>query len=374
MNTKVRLLIYVLAIGFSLAQFNCSQQDAHSEEKDKSATTDADSLAAKDKDDKDKKKEQIDLIPVEVTTLNAGEISSFILLSSNLETERMADVYSRVQGVMEKIKVEEGQEVRKGEILATLEADEYKLAAAKALVDFQKQKSVFERAQQMHAKKLFSNEEFEQAKFTKESAEIAYKQAKLNLDYTQIEAPISGVVGERLSRVGDRVQPSDKLFSVVNTEEIIAVIHVPEKEIGRIRTGQDAFVMSDHLGVNQFLGKVKRVSPVVDPQSGTFKVTIGIRNRANKLRPGMFINVHVITETHKDAVLVPKSAIVYENETMNVYVVRDSLAHKLVLNSGFQNYEFIEALDGLQAGDKIIVVGQSGLKDQTKVKVVSERS
>lgn len=373
MNVRVRFLLYALAITFGLMQMNCSQQDAHSEEKDKTATAKADTTAG-DATKEEKKDAAEDLIPVEVTTLRQGEISSFILLSSNLETERMADVYSRVQGVVEKILVEEGQTVSKGQILATLEADEYELASQRALVDFHKQESIFERAEQMHAKKLFSNEEFEQAKFTKESAEIAYKQAKLNLDYTRIESPISGVVGERLVRVGDRVQPSAKLFAVVNTEEIIAVIHVPEKEIGRIRIGQEAFVMSDHLANHQFLGKVKRVSPVVDPQSGTFKVTIGINNKSNKLRPGMFINVHVITETHMDAVLVPKPAIVYENENMNVFVVRDSIAHKAVLNAGFQNYEFVEALNGLEPGDQIIIVGQSGLKDQTKVKVVSERS
>ncbi len=373
MSTKVGFLIYGFVILFSLSQFNCSQQDAHSKEKDKTSTTDADSTADNEKDGK-KKKEMDDLIPVEVITLKTGEISSFILLSSNLETERMADVYSRVQGVLKRVKFEEGRTVKKGDILATLEADEYELAAQKALVDYKKQKAVFERAKQMHAKNLFSNEEFEQAKFTKESAEIAYKQAKLNLDYTRIESPISGVVGERLTRVGDRVQPTDKLFSVVNTQDIIAVIHVPEKEIGRIKIGQEAFVMSDHMAGHQFVGKVKRVSPVVDPQSGTFKVTIGIRNESNKLRPGMFINVHVITETHLDAVLVPKAAIVYENESLNVYVVRDSIAEKTVLNAGFQDYEFIESADGLQAGDQIIIVGQSGLKDKTKVKIVSERS
>ncbi len=374
MNTKVRFLIYGLALLFSLAQFNCSRQDAHSEEKDKAAKADADSVAARDKDGKDKKTEDSDLVPVEVTRLKIGEISSFILLSSNLETERMADVYSRVQGVLKSIRVEEGQTVKKGETLATLEADEYALAEQKAKVDFLQQKNASTRAEQMYAKNLLSIEEFEQAKFARESAEIAYKQAKLNLDYTRIEAPISGVVGERLVRVGDRVQPANKLFSVVNTREIIAVIHVPEKEIGRIHRGQEAFVMSDHMPGHQFAGKVKRVSPVVDPASGTFKVTVGIRNQSDKLRPGMFINVHVITETHLDAVLVPKTAIVYENETMNVYVVRDSVAYKTELNSGFQNYEFVEALQGLKADDKIIVVGQSGLKDKTRVKIVSERS
>ena len=102
MNTKVRLLIYGLAIVFCLAQWNCTQQDARSEEKDKTVKADADSVATKDHDKKDKKDEkkddESDLVPVEVTSLKFVEISSYIVLSSNLETERMDDVYSRVQG------------------------------------------------------------------------------------------------------------------------------------------------------------------------------------------------------------------------------------------------------------------------------------
>ncbi|HEX9655052.1 MAG TPA: efflux RND transporter periplasmic adaptor subunit, partial [bacterium] len=225
----------------------------------------------------------------------------------------------------------------------------------------------------MYEKQLLSKEEFDQARFQFEAREIQWKQAKLNLDYTRITSPISGVIGERLRRQGDRIQPSDKLFTVINTEEMIAVVHVPEKEIGKIAKGQQAFLTSDNLLGTQFSGWIKRVSPVVDPQSGTFKVTVGIRNEESKLRPGMFVNVHIITDTHQDAVLVPKTAIVYENEAMHVFVVRDSLAHKIALDAGYQDYEKVEARSGIAPDEPVIVVGQAGLKDKTKIKVVAQR-
>jgi membrane fusion protein (multidrug efflux system) len=123
----------------------------------------------------------------------------------------------------------------------------------------------------------------------------------------------------------------------------------------------------------QFTGWIKRVSPVVDPQSGTFKVTIGVKNVDNSLRAGMFVNTHIVVSTHENAVLIPKTAIVYENERMNVFVVRDTVAHKVSLKVGFQDNEKVEALADIEEGDKVIVVGQAGLKDQTKVKIVSER-
>lgn len=361
-------VILLLAIIW-LNQSGCSNSkaEATAESKEKAAAQN-DTLKAKTGDVRKDER-----VPVEVTTIKKGPISSFILLSSNVETERMADVYSRVQGIVEKIHVEEGDFVKKGQVLAELEAEEFELAESGAKVRFEQQQQAFQRAEAMFEKQLLSKEEFEEAKYTMENARIEWAKARLNLQYTKIESPIDGVIGERLCRPGDRIQPTDKLFSVVNTQDIIAVVHVPEKEIGKVKKGQEAFLTSDNLGDVRFQGWIKRVSPVVDPQSGTFKVTIGVRNESGRLRPGMFVNVHIITERRPEAILVPKTAVVYENEAMYVYLVRDDVAHKIRLNPGFQNYAAIEALSDIVAGDKVIVVGQAGLKDQSKVKIVATR-
>jgi membrane fusion protein (multidrug efflux system) len=319
------------------------------------------------------KPEDEELIPVEITKVKRGSISDFILLSSNLETEVMADVFARVQGIVEKIHKEEGDYVEKGETLLTLEAKEYVLAEQRANVEYQQQLSNYKRLEAMHAKNLLSDDEFERAKYSMESARIAWEEAKLNLDYTHIKSPISGHIGERLAKIGERIQPTDKLFSVVNNSQVIAVVYVPEKSLGKLEIGQKALIHSDNLGDEVFEGWIKRISPVVDPASGTFKVTVGVKNRDDRLRPGMFVNVEIIIETHNDVILIPKTAIVYENEYMNVYIVRDSIAHKMRLQPGFEDNEKVESLAEIKEGDQLIVVGQSGMKDKTGVKVVSER-
>ena len=319
------------------------------------------------------KPEDEELIPVEITKVKRGSISDFILLSSNLETEVMADVFARVQGIVEKIHKEEGDYVEKGETLLTLEAKEYVLAEQRANVEYQQQLSNYKRLEAMHAKNLLSDDEFERAKYSMEGARIAWEEAKLNLDYTYIKSPISGHIGERLAKIGERIQPTDKLFSVVNNSQVIAVVYVPEKSLGKLEIGQKALIHSDNLGDEVFEGWIKRISPVVDPASGTFKVTVGVKNREDRLRPGMFVNVEIIIETHNDVILIPKTAIVYENEYMNVYIVRDSIAHKMRLKPGFEDNEKVESLAEIKEGDQLIVVGQSGMKDKTGVKVVSER-
>ena len=370
--------ISVVATIFLLFSFACGNGSAKNGNATVSDSTPIDSSAADSAQetaaDEQKKEEKLaDLIPVEVTTIKTGKISDFILLSANLETEKMADVYSRVQGLVEKLYAQEGDVVKKGQRLMDLEADEYMLAEERARLNYLQQKSDFDRLKAMYEQNLLSIEEFEKAKFTLEGLEVDWKQAKLNLSYTRITAPISGVVGNRLIKPGDRIQPSDKLYTVINTDEMIAVVYAPEKDLGKVVKNQPAYLTSDNIPGEKFEGWIKRVSPVVDPQSGTFKITVGVKNRENILRAGMFVNTHIITATHDNAILIPKMAVVYENERMNVFVVRDSIAHKINLKVGFQDHEKIESLEGVEEGDQIIVIGQAGLKDKTKVRIVRVR-
>lgn len=370
--TKKNLSLWVIIVLFiSIANYNCSNSEAQGESENKNDSTKVENKK-ENKEDKTNK-EKNDLIPVEITEIKMGTISDYILLSTNLETEEQTNIYSRIQGIVKKIHFDEGDYIKAGSVLMELEADEYVLAEKRAQLNYQKQKADFDRLKSMFNEDLLSKEEFEQARYATEGLEVDWEQAKLNLSYTKITSPISGVIGERLRKPGDRIQPTDKLFSVINTDEMIAVVYVPEKEVGNVLKNQVAYITSDNLKDRQFVGWIKRVSPVVDPLSGTFKVTIGVKNKENILRAGMFVNAYIITDTHEDAILIPKTAIVYENEGMKVFVVKDSVAHKITLEVGFQDHEKVESLSEIKEGDKVIVVGQAGLKDKTKVKIVSVR-
>ncbi|KAA3615635.1 MAG: efflux RND transporter periplasmic adaptor subunit [Calditrichaeota bacterium] len=361
---------------FFLALFFIASCSGEGEAKNQSGDVknDSSSVDSTKKAEDEKKEKESDLIPVEVTSIGMGDISNFILLSSNLETEIQADVYPRAQGVVEKILTEEGRYIAKDEVMLKLEAREYEIAVNKARVEYEKQLSIYNRQQVMFNEKLLSQEEFDQVKYTMESAKYTLEDAQLRLDYMSITSPISGWVGERLTKIGARVQPSDKLFSVVNKTQVIAVVYVPEKNINELKMNQPAIITSENLQGENFEARIKRISPVVDPSSGTFKVTVGVKNKGQILKPGMFVNVHLIIDTHENALLIPKTAVVYENEYMNVFVVRDSVANKIRLEPGFQDSEKIESLnDSLLPNDKVIVVGQAGMKDKTKVRIVAER-
>ena len=127
----------------------------------------------------------------------------------------------------------------------------------------------------------------------------------------------------------------------------------------------------ENLISKPIVGRIKRISPVVDPSTGTVKVTIEARDPAGRMRPGMFARVNIIYDVHEGVVTAPKDAIIAEDRESAVFVVRDSTAYRLVVTTGYVNTTHIEVLSGLKPGDTVVTTGKASLKDSTKVQIVS---
>lgn len=309
-------------------------------------------------------------VPVKVEPVQTGMISDYLLYSSTVESEESVDVYPQVAGLVKEVRVEEGQFVSTGDTLVRLEDDEARLAVADAEVRFRKLEGEFRRTEEMHGRKIISNQEFETRRFDLRQAEIAWERAKLALAHTAVKSPIVGVVADRTVKLGDRVAPSAKLCSVVNMNNLIVKVFVPGREVRSLAAGQPVMLTSDFLPGARFRGQIKRISPVVDPSSGTFKVTVGVLGGDGALRPGMFVNAHIVTATHEDAVIVPKSAVVYDDGLPYVFVARDTVAERVRLEVGFSDGEKMEVRSGVKRGDQIVVVGQNGLKDKARIRAI----
>ena len=366
------IALFVIVI---LVLTSCSGKKAEGDDRHSSSDTNATDSSKNETSEETakKKKDDLDSVPVETIAVWRGEISSYILLSSTIETEQYVDVYPYLTGIVSKLLAEEGDELKKGDPLLMLDAEEYRLAEAKARTHLEGLQGEFNRIQIQFDKDLLSKEEYYKAKFNLDQLLISWKEANLSLSRTTVRAPISGVVSLRNVRQGDRVTSATHLFSMVNLQDIIATVHVPEKELATIKKGQLTYVSSDYLEDKRFVGYVKRISPVVNPNTGTFKVTIGLDADHEGLRPGMFVNTFIVTMTNDDALLLDKDAIVYEGDKRFVYVVKDSLAHRIRVEVGFEDASRVEIVSGVSDSDKVIIVGQNGLRDKTKVKVVNER-
>ncbi|RKY89149.1 hypothetical protein DRQ09_01845 [candidate division KSB1 bacterium] len=311
-------------------------------------------------------------VPVKVESVKMEDISSYIMTTTTLEAEKKVDIIARVSGMVNKIYVEEGDYVKKGKVLAELDKRELLIAVKEAEAKVNNTKAILDRSEKMFKDNLLSKEELENKKYQYELALSELDRAKLNYNYASIRAPFTGVITKRQIFLGNMVNVNQVLFTIADFRPLLARIYVPEKEISKLKVKQKAKLTVEMMKNKEFWGEIKMISPVVDPQSGTIKVTIEINDEKNVLRPGMFASVYIITETHKKAKVIPKKALLLETAEDVVFKFDNGIARKVSIKKGFEDGERIEVLDGLDFGDRVIVVGQEGLRDGAEVRIPGE--
>ena len=335
------------------------------------ATAQTDSTAA-DSAATDTLAKKIEAVPVEIALAHSGSISSYLLFNSTIETEASVEIFPQISGLVERVAVEEGDRVEAGDTLLYIEDEELRIAKREAQVNRDYQQTSYERTEEMFKRKLISDQEFETKKYDLEQSRLRLERAQLTLEHAAITAPFSGVITERHGQAGARVSSGSKLYDLIKLDDMIARVFVPGQYLTTIGNDQQAAITSEFLPDKRFQGWVKRISPVVDPRSGTFKVTVGLHDRFEYLRPGLFVNVRIITDTHEQAVLIPKQAVVYDGGDKFVFTVDDTAAVRIKLQPGFEDADFIEALADIKPDTPIIIVGQNGLKDQARVRIVNQ--
>lgn len=368
------LLGMVFAIVMSFCLVGCGEGEGEAKEEGTASadSTKTDSTKTAKKGDKkdDKKKKAPEGVPVKVAIVDKGEISEHVLYSATVEAEETIDIYARASGLVRRVVAEEGDQIRVGQVMVELVDDELKLNETEARLAYDKLDNQLKRKQMLFDRKLLSREDYEDLKINRDQAKIRWERTKLSLAHARVRSPVTGIVSKRSVKLGDRIGQSNKLYEVVDMHNLIAQVHVPGQGMRHLNVGQKALVTTDFIPDTTFSGRIIRVSPVVDPGSGTFKVTLAIEAKEGGLRPGMFVNTHIVTATHEEAVLVPKRAVVYDDGLPHVFVVQDSTASKVQFQMGFDDTEHVEVLSGVDQGDQIVVVGQNGLKDQAKVRII----
>ena len=311
--------------------------------------------------------------PVAAATVETGTAAAHFSGTASLQAENEATVVARVGGVAERVLVEEGQFVESGAPLVQLDDDRLRLEVQRAEVTLAKLKRVYERMQTMRDKQLVSAEEYEQARSDFEAQQVAYDLATLELEYTTVRAPISGMVSKRHVKTGNMVRANDATFEITDFDPLWAVMHVPERELDKLRVGQPATLRLDALPDATFDGRVKLISPTVDPETGTFRVVVEVRDPSRTAKPGMFGRVRVQYDTRDGALLVPKSAVIEEDDVSSVFVIRDTIARRTTVTTGYSDENRVEILNGLTAEDTVVVSGNSALRDSAYVEIVTQQ-
>jgi cobalt-zinc-cadmium efflux system membrane fusion protein len=325
--------------------------------------------------------------------------------------DRMANIGPVHEGRLLRLYAGQGSIVRKGQKLADLESadiDEAEANYLKALADFDSARrtsaaevkfaqATYDRTKMLYEKSITAGKNLQQAEHDLEMAKAAAAstaaQAKAALTSARrhllilglkdgdidalanksslaavfsLTAPISGIVIERNGTIGATVGSDANVFKIIDISSVWIDGNVFEKDLDRVRRGQEVKVSVPAFpGVN-FSGRVILISSVVDPETRTVKVRTEVPNPDGRLKPDMFANVQIITDLHRTAISIPQSAVLDDGGKSVVFVAEGNGYAKREVHEGIQGNGRVEIIEGLQAGDKVVVKGNYLLLQQSK--------
>ncbi|MEM6513342.1 MAG: efflux RND transporter periplasmic adaptor subunit [Pseudomonadota bacterium] len=364
----MKKLLSPALIAWFLLLAACSQGNQESAEDAGESTADT---TAAEEDAAEEPEDAAPAVPVETAYPDRGTVYALYSGTAPIEALAEATVIARVGGEIRSLVAEEGDLVTEGQELARLDGDRLALELNESRARVEKLQRDFQRNVELKEKGLISDGDFDQLKFEMEALEASYNLARLELDYTQIRAPIAGVISERIARLGNTVAVGDPLFRVTSFDPLVAYLYVPEREYRRIQPGKPVGIQIDALGDTLITASVTRVSPVVDPETGTFKITVEVSDTEQRIKPGMFARLGIVYDTRENVLRIPRSALQDNDDETYVFVVEDGLAQRKVIETGYSDRGMVEVVAGLNDDAQVVTVGQVGLKDDTRVDVIN---
>ena len=380
----------------------------------------------------DPKRQGMGQVPlVEVAPVTQGLIEEKMLRTGDIAPFAQVVIYSKVQGWVEKINFREGDRVRAGQVLATLDAREAEatvaqskasleaavarlkqvkatseetiqsqIQQAKANLDFAAED--LKRFQELHQKDFIARQQLDDAR-TKYSvakanydlalnnirqktwendialAEAQVQQAKATLDLNQAQlanliilAPMNGKITKRYVDPGIMVKDTTPILAMMDLDEVKMLVKVIEKELVRLQKGQEVKVTVTAFPNRTFLGRIAIITPALDLQSRTAEIQITIPNPGYILNPGMFGRVEALLRSDPKATLIPIQALITEEDKDFVFALKDGKVYRRPVQKGISKDTVVEIIQGLNPGDQVVTAGQEFLRDGIPVRLAAK--
>ncbi|MGB9698100.1 MAG: efflux RND transporter periplasmic adaptor subunit [Thermodesulfobacteriota bacterium] len=369
---------------------------------------------------------------VEVAQATQGLVEEKITRAGDIMPNTQVTVYSKVQGWVDKIFVREGDLVKTGDVLVTLDAREAQAAVAQAQANLEAAKARLrlvkataeeavqsqiqqtranmelaeadlKRAQELYEKNFIARQQLDEARTKYNVAKSAYdlalnslqqktweneialaeaqvRQAEATLKLTQaqlanltITSPLNGGVTKRHVDPGTMVKDTTPILTIMDLAEVKMVVNVTEKEFVRLKKDQPVKVLVTAFPERTFPGRIEIITPALDLQSRTAEVQIAIPNPGFILKPGMFGRVEIVLRSQPQAVLVPVQALLNQDDKDYVFVVKDGQAYRRTIQKGLIKDTAVEVMKGIEPGELVVTSGHSLLREGMKVRIAGKQ-
>ena len=371
-RTRFRILslVAVLAIATGTVLWVSAQSTEDVSESEAAEQTSTEATEQEAENEAEAEEDEEVAVPVEVAEVTTGAITSYISATANLVAEDQVKVLSEAEGRVERLLVEEGDMVSKGQMLAVLVQDEAKIALSKVELKASNAKAALDRAKGTHEQGLISAEAYDKLKMEFEVASQEVAEAEWLLAKTVIRAPFSACVTERFITQGQHLRPGDELFTVADYNPLVARIYLPESDVLELEEGREVRIALAANTKVSFAGRIRQIAPVVDTATGTVKVTVEAVQPPSGVRPGAFVSIGIVREQHPSALLLPRESVIRELRAAHVFISEDGTAVKKAVELGLEEGDLVEVISGVAEGDNVVVAGQGALDDGQKIKTL----
>ncbi|MUV14817.1 efflux RND transporter periplasmic adaptor subunit [Noviluteimonas gilva] len=312
-------------------------------------------------------------IPVEVMAASKRAIAASYTGTAPLEARGESQVVAKTSGVALQVLVQEGQQVKAGQVLVRLDSSRAALQAAQTAALMGKLEANYKRSVTLAEQKLMSANDIDTIRYDLENARAANRLANLELSYANVVAPISGVIAERKIKDGNFVQINTPIFRIVDVSRLEATLNVPEREVATLQQGLKVDLAVDALPGKKFAGVIDRIAPVVDSGSGTFRVICSF-DGGGALQPGMFGRIRIDYDQRTDALVVPRIALLEDEGDPAVFAVKQGKAVRVPIKLGYLDGQWAEVRQGLKVGDQVVTAGKVALREGSPVQIVGDQA
>jgi RND family efflux transporter MFP subunit len=324
--------------------------------------------------------------PVAVSAVVQKNIRESVVLVGTATSRVTSLLASEAEGLVEKLYVEEGAAVKKGQVLARLRSSTLKIqltlaraARKEAQERYLQAKAELERSEKLRRSQSISEKKFLDDRFETMAWEqrVIQREAEVSrlrdlLSKKTIVSPFSGFVARKHTEVGQWVERGGGIVTLIDLSYIHVVAQVPERYIDRVLMGDQASVTIDALGSKTFLGKIISVNPEGDREARTFPVKVQVKNEGFQIKSGMLSHVSFSLGKSYPAILVSKDALVTRDNQKFVFVYQNDTVKMVRLNVKGYHGGMAEVSGNLKAGFLVVTRGNERLRDGQKVRIIRE--
>jgi len=283
---------------------------------------------------------------------------------------QQATIYSKVNGTLERVYADMGAPVHQGQQLALVDTTELAQLARQNAAKYQNARLNYERTKELSEQNLVAKQDLDNADAAMKVAQADYEAAKTRLGFAHINAPFGGYVTKRFLDEGANVTSNNAtLFTLMDIDLMKIIVNVLEKDIPLITLGTKATIKVDAFPGEEFEGKISRISQAVDLGTRTMAAEIDIPNQRHRLKPGMYANVALVVNEHRNALTIPTEAILKDDRGQYVYAIDSSVARRKNVTIGAEQNGRTEIPSGLLGNELITVTGQQFVRDGGQVLV-----